>query len=393
MLHAPPPRRRLARLLGALTLALGAALAASGCAAAEASVAVDAPCADASTPLAELDLADDPRTATGPSTACLASRAITPVGGDSAPELPVTVTDAEGRAVEVTDVSRILPVDISGTIAATVFGLGLGENVVGRDSSTSFEGTDDLPVVTRSGHTLNAEAILELAPTVMLTDTTIGPKEVRQQLRDAGIAVVVVSGERRIDTTSDLVDEIAAALGVPGRGDLLAERLRADIEAAIAEAGEVAPSAASDRPRMLFLYVRGSANVYYIFGRDSGADSLIGAVGGVDVASEIGWEGMKPMSAEALVAAQPDVLVMMTDGLASVGGVDGLVERIPALAQTPAGANRRVVDMADAEVLSFGPRTAEVIRALARAVYAPESSPAPHASAAAGASRAAIPAP
>ncbi|WP_152176323.1 ABC transporter substrate-binding protein, partial [Mycobacterium tuberculosis] len=112
----------------------------------------------------------------------------------------------------------------------------------------------------------------------------------------------------------------------------------------LAEVAAVTPAAAADRARMLFLYVRGSANVYYIFGEDSGADSLIDAVGGVDVAEEIGWEGMKPMTAEALVAAQPDVLVMMTDGLESVGGVDGLLERIPAIAETPAGAHRRVID-------------------------------------------------
>ncbi len=78
------------------------------------------------------------------------------------------------------------------------------------------------------------------------------------------------------------------------------------------------------------------------------------------------------MTAEALVAAQPDVLVMMTDGLESVGGVDGLIERIPAIAETSAGAHRRVIDMADAEILSFGPRSADVISALARALYAPE---------------------
>ncbi|MCW3492854.1 heme/hemin ABC transporter substrate-binding protein [Microbacterium sp. SSM24] len=358
---------------GALLVA--AALALSGCAAASA----DAPetCVEASVPLAELSLAADARTAEGPSTACLSSDAIEPVTTDAAPALPVTVVDAEGHEVEVADASRILPVDISGTIAATVFGLGLGDDVVGRDSSTSFAGTEDLPVVTKSGHTLNAEAILELAPTVMLTDTTIGPKEVRQQLRDAGIAVVVISSERRADTVADLVTEIAAALGVPERGDELADRLTADIAAAAGEVAAIAPSAASDRPRMLFLYVRGSANVYYIFGRDSGADSLIEAVGGVDVAGEIGWEGMKPMTAEALVAAQPDVLVMMTDGLASVGGVDGLIERVPALAQTPAGERRRVIDMADAEILSFGPRTADVIRALARALYAPPPAPTP----------------
>jgi iron complex transport system substrate-binding protein len=362
-------RIRLFALLAVTSIGL------SGCAAAShASADI---CVQAEQPLAALTLVDDPRTATGQSTACLSSHAIEPVTVDDDPTLPVTVTDAEGHEVEVTDVSRILAVDISGTIAATVFGLGLGDNVVGRDSSTTFDGTADLPVVTKTGHTLNAEAILEIAPTVMLTDTTIGPKEVRQQLRDAGIAVVVISGERRIDTADDLVAEIAGALGVPTRGTALAEQLTADIDSAIAEVAAVTPGTASDRPRMLFLYVRGSANVYYIFGRDSGADSLIDAVGGIDVASEIGWEGMKPMTAEALVAAEPDVLVMMTDGLSSVGGVDGLIERIPALAQTPAGANGRVVDMADAEILSFGPRTADVIRALARAVYAPADSPTP----------------
>lgn len=335
--------------------------------------ASDDACPQASVPLASLDLVDDVRGATGGSTACLSSDRIDPVHDDTAPALPVTVTDSEGREVEITDVDRILPIDISGTIASTVFALGLGDQVVGRDSSTLFAGTEDLPVVTKTGHTLNPEAILELAPTIVLTDTTIGPKEVRQQLRDAGIAVVVISGDRRLDTTDELVIEIATALGVPSRGEALIERLDADLDASLAEIAEVIPSAAEDRARMLFLYVRGSANIYYIFGEDSGADSLIDAVGGVDVAAEIGWEGMKPMTAEALVAAQPDVLVMMTDGLESVDGIDGLLERIPALAETPAGANRRVIDMADSEILSFGPRSAEVIDALARALYAPAS--------------------
>lgn len=364
-------RRILAVLLAA---ALAAGLAA--CSDPGASAAPDAStdsCPAASVPLSSLDLVADVRATTGQSTACLPSSAIEPVSDTTAPALPVTVTDSEGRDVEITDVDRILPIDISGTISSTVFALGLGDQVVGRDASTDFAGTEDLPVVTKSGHTLNAEAILELAPTVVLTDTTIGPKEVRQQLRDAGIAVVVISSDRRIDTTDELVTEIAAALGVPSRGRALIERLDEGLAAALAEIAEVVPAEEDERARMLFLYVRGSANVYYIFGEDSGADSLIDAVGGVDVAAEIGWDGMKPMTAEALVAAQPDVLVMMTDGLESVGGVDGLIERIPAVAETPAGANHRVIDMADTAVLSFGPRSADIILALARALYAPEA--------------------
>ena len=366
--------RRVSALLLAAALAVGlAACADPGASAAPQKNDAAESCPQASVPLAELDLVDDVRSTTGGSTACLSSHAIEPVADETAPALPVTVTDSEGREVEITDVDRILPIDISGTIASTVFALGLGDQVVGRDSSTMFAGTEDLPVVTKTGHTLNAEAILELAPTVILTDTTIGPKEIRQQLRDAGIAVVVISSDRRLDTTDELVTEIATALGVPSRGAALIERLDADLDDALTEIAAVVPTDVEDRARMLFLYVRGNANIYYIFGEDSGADSLIDAVGGVDVAAEIGWEGMKPMTAEALVAAKPDVLVMMTDGLESVDGIDGLIERIPAIAETPAGANHRVIDMADSEILSFGPRSADVIGAIARALYAPGS--------------------
>lgn len=357
-----------------LTLLIATACAVGLVACAPAAATSEGPCQLADAPLTTLTLAEDPRAVTGGSTACLSSSGVDAVGDTTPPAVPVTLTDAEDREVTVADISRILPLDISGTIAATVFGLGLGDRVVGRDSSTTFTGTEQLPLVTASGHTLNAEAILTIAPTVVLTDTTIGPKEVRQQLRDAGIAVVVISSDRRIDNVSDIVGEVATALGVPRRGDALSERVADELDAVRAEVDEVAPAAASDRPRMLFLYVRGAANVYYIFGRDSGADSLIEAVGGVDVASEIGWEGMKPMTAEALVAAEPDVLVMMTDGLASVGGIDGLIERIPAVAQTPAGRAGRVIDMADGEILSFGPRTPEIVRSLARALYAPADS-------------------
>lgn len=287
-------------------------------------------------------------------------------------DLPVTVTDSEGTTVTVADTSRILAIDISGTLAATVWGLGLGDNLVGRDTSTTFPGTADLPVVTSSGHSLNGEAILELAPTVVLTDTTIGPKEVRQQLRDAGIPVVVVTPDRRIDNVDQIIDEVATALGVSAVGEQLSTRVDGELAAVTAQVNEVA-ARASDRPRVMFLYVRGSAGVYYIFGEGSGADTLIDTIGGVDVAGEIGWQGMKPMTAEALVQAAPDVLLMMTDGLESVDGIDGLLERIPAIASTPAGQHKRVIDMADGDVLSFGPRTPQIVDALARALWAPDS--------------------
>lgn len=119
--------------------------------------------------------------------------------------------------------------------------------------------------------------------------------------------------------------------------------------------------------------MRGASGIYYMFGENSGADSLIEAIGAYDVSAEIGWAGMRPVTDEGLIAAQPELVLMMSAGLESAGGVDGLLERLPALASTPAGQNRRFVDMADAQILGYGPLTASVLNALAVAVYAPEA--------------------
>ncbi len=65
---------------------------------------------------------------------------------------------------------------------------------------------------------------------------------------------------------------------------------------------------------------------------------------------------------------------MMSGGLESTGGIEGILTPCPALAFTPAGENKRIVDMADSDVLSFGPNSAAILEALAVAIYAPDPS-------------------
>jgi iron complex transport system substrate-binding protein len=321
-------------------------------------------------PLADVTPLSDPRDWDGEVNA-VADSPIDPVADDPEPQLPVTVTDAQGTKVTVKDASRVLALDIYGTLSRTVFELGLGDHLVGRDVSTEFDGAKDLPLVTQNGHDLNAEAILELNPTVIITDTSLGPWDVVLQMRDAGIPVIVTDSDRGLDNVTDLIHQVADPLGVPEAGDALAKRTQQQIDKVTAEIAKVAPAESGDKLRMIFLYVRGQSGIYYMFGETSGADSLIDAIGGYDVANEIGWNGMKPLTDEGLVAAQPDLVLMMTAGLESAGGVDGLLERLPALANTPAGQHRRFVTMDDSKILGFGPLTASVLNALAVATYAP----------------------
>ena len=370
--HTTPGTRRSASARLAL-LAL-AALALAGCAGTASGSSAETP-ADDGVRLADVTIASDPRTLEGPRTAVLPGGAIDPIATDPSPQLPVTVTDMQGTEVTITDTSRILALDVYGSLSRIVFELGLGDNVVGRDTSSSFAEIADLPRVTSNGHDLTGEAILELAPTVILTDTSLGPWDVILQMRDAGIPVVVLDPHRDISAIPELIGSVAEALGVPEEGAALAARTDTAVQAKLSEIAAIAPQDPSEKLRMSFLYVRGQSGVYYMFGDGSGAEALVTALGGIDVSREIGFDGMRPLNDEGLVKAAPDVILMMTKGLESVGGVDGLLTQLPAVANTPAGQARRIIDMPDSDILSFGPNTADILDALAVAIYASQDTP------------------
>jgi iron complex transport system substrate-binding protein len=301
--------------------------------------------------------------ACGPTTADFDVGVVTPIATDPQPALPVTVHSADGIEVTIDDASRILPVNLYGSIAEIVFSLGLGDRVIGRDTSTTFAAAAHLPNVTGSGHALSAEAILDLDPSVVLTDASIGPPEAVAQLRASGVPVVLLDDQQTIENVSDQILTIATALGVTDAGERLVDR----VESEIAEAATHRPTD-TEPPTIAFLYIRGSAGVYLIGGDGAGPDAMIEGIGAVDAGSSIGLSGFRPITSEALIEAAPDVILMMTEGLASVGGVDGLLQQ-PGLAQTPAGEQRRVVDMDDGILLNFGARTGLAMAALADAVY------------------------
>lgn len=303
--------------------------------------------------------------AIGPRTAVISEPDPEPI--DSSPEstVPVTVRSFDGADVTIADTSRIVAADQYGTLTTTVYALGLGDNLVGRDTSAEFPAVADVTDVTPGGHSLSAEGILALSPTVVLTDTSIGPRAVQDQLRASGIPVVYFDPTRTMDGVTNQIEAVAAALGVPEQGRQLAERTVDEI----AQARAWAPNE-GDPLKIAFLYMRGPA-IKMLAGPGSGADALVEALGAEDAGTASGLtEQFVPITSEALIAAAPDVILMMTGGLESIGGIDGL-EQVPGIAQTPAGQSHRVVDMADGVVLSFGPNTGKVLDALARAVYEP----------------------
>ena len=287
-----------------------------------------------------------------------------PVERNPVPQLPTTVASSDGPNVTVTDVSRIVTLDRFGTYGTTVFALGLGANLVGRDIATKFPATAHIPVLTPDGTNANLEALLALRPTVVLADASLPSiSALAVRLRAARIPVVLGEPSRNLDNTAAQLRATAAALGVVAAGEKLVER----VDGQIAQARALVPRL-NPKPKIAFLYARGTG-LMILGGPGSGASELIEFLGGVDAGTAAGLkEPYMSLTAEGLIKAAPDVLLMMTDGLASVGGIDGLL-RVPGVAQTPAGRTRTVIDMPDGQLLTFGPRTGAVALALAKALY------------------------
>jgi iron complex transport system substrate-binding protein len=152
---------------------------------------------------------------------------------------------------------------------------------------------------------------------------------------------------------------IAKALGIPRAGTELVDLTQRAIDDALQGVGAYAST-----PRVAFLYVRGTASVYLLGGSGSGADELVAATGAIDVGALNGLSSFTPLTAEAIVQADPDVLLVMTRGLDSVGGIDGLLA-LPGVSSTRAAAASAVIAVDDDLLLSFGPRTGALIARLA----------------------------
>lgn len=373
MVHSHAARRKITL---AAALATAAALLLTGCQTIAPSEATASSEKIELPPLSQLTPLADPTSWEGPSSAIIGGPTLSMVAERPEQKLPSNVVSRDKTGdveVQVKDASRLLALSITGTIAELVDAYGLADSLVGRDISTEIPGYEHLPVVTKAGHSIDAEGVLALNPSLILTDGTIGPTDVVLQLRDAGIQVVTVTRAHDPESTYELAHEVAAALGVTPLAETLNGQLQGAIAAKEAEIQALLPEDPALRPRVAFLYVRGNAGIYYLFGEGSGADSLIESLGAIDVAKDIGWVGEKPLTDEALVALNPDIILVMRKGLESTGGVDGLIAAQPSIALTNAGKHRRIVDVDDNLIFAGGTRIPDVLDGLARAIYAPNS--------------------
>lgn len=244
-------------------------------------------------------------------------------------------------------------ITIGGPITEIVFALGHGEAVVGVDTSSVFPPqVKRLPQVGYQ-RTLTAEGVLALRPTRVIVTDEAGPAAALAQLRSAGIPLEVIPSTPTLAGCRNKIEKVASLLGEPASGALLLARLNAEL-------AQAPTSPPEHPPRVLFLYTRG-AGTLLVAGADTNAAAMIQLAGAENAAAAV--HGFKPFSAEALLGARPDVLLLTRRGLESLGGPQA-VYQLPGLAALSIEKRPRIITQDDLLLLGFGPRTGEAIREL-----------------------------
>jgi iron complex transport system substrate-binding protein len=275
---------------------------------------------------------------------------------------------AQSKAIEISSARATTIESSESPVAQRVVALanGAGEIIsamgfksilIGRDIASTDVDLKSVPIVT-SGHQVIAEKIIALTPDLVIVDKSTGPQSALDALAVAGIRVVTTPEAWTLGDMPAKVGAIADAIGVPASGVALNTALSSSLEK-LQESPE--------KSRIVFLYLRGGSSIYLIGGKGSGADSLISAVGALDVGAATLANPFNAMTSELLASLNPDVLLVMSKGLQSVGGVSGLVQ-LPGIAQTAAAKNTRVIAVDDSLLLSFGPRTPDLIKQLSAAM-------------------------
>jgi len=248
-------------------------------------------------------------------------------------------------------------VSVGGPITEIIYALGQEATLVGVDTSSIYpEAATKLPQVGYQ-RLLAAEGMLSLRPTLIIATEDAGPPTTIEQVKASGVRIVIVPGLHSIAGVKEKIRAVAHALNCEPKGEEVVHALEAD-EAKLA-------AKFVDTPHVLFIYARGGG-VFNVSGEGTAADSMISLSGGVNAVR--GYHGYKPLTPEAAVTAAPDVILISTRGLESVGGVDKLLAQ-GGLALTPAGKNRRIIAMDELYLLGFGPRTGRAVQELAARLH------------------------
>jgi iron complex transport system substrate-binding protein len=270
----------------------------------------------------------------------------------------IAIKDASGRDVKVADTSRI--VAIGGDVTEILYALKADAKIAAVDSTSQFpvQALKEKPNVGYM-RALSAEGVLSANPTVIVASKDAGPPDVVKALKASAVPYVEVPDDHTPEGAVAKVRFIASLVGAESAGENLAKSVEQDFTALAQDRAKITKTV---RAIFVLTVQNGRATVA---GGHTSADAVIRLAGAENAAS--GIEGYKPLVEEAATELAPDAIVTMRHSSSTF--TSDQILSVKGLQASPAGLNKRVIEMDGLYLLSFGPRSAHAARDLMAALY------------------------
>lgn len=245
---------------------------------------------------------------------------------------------------------------VGGALTEIMYALQAQGELVGVDTTSQFPAAaSKLPNVGYA-RTLSAEGVLALAPTHIIASEEAGPPTVLKQIAAAGVPLSVLPANHRFEGLVERVQRIGEIVERKAQAAQLVQSLQQDWARVTAQV----QARSGKGPKVLFIMSHAPGQAM-VSGSDTSADAMLRYAGASNAIT--GFTGYKPLTPEAVIAAQPDVVLITDQGLQVRGGVQNVLA-MPGIGQTPAGRAKRVVALDAMQLLGFGPRMPAAVAAL-----------------------------
>jgi len=246
-----------------------------------------------------------------------------------------------------------------------MFALGLGHNLVAVDLSSTYPDSAKMLKTVGYHRALSAEGIISMNPDLVIHSKDIGPENVEPQILKAGLKEKIFGGANTLDSAKILLRDLGAYFHVEQKADSIANKMEADINHAMQT---VSNMQITDSPSVMIIHFGRASNIYFVMsGRNGVGDKMIRFAGGKTAKYDA--KGARQISAEAVAAANPDIIIATDFGFDQMGSMDKFISGVPGVSLTNAAKNKRIYRFEEHDLIYFGPRTGENILKLVKFIH------------------------
>lgn len=210
---------------------------------------------------------------------------------------------------------------------------------------------------------LSSEGLLATGANQVIGSDEMGPKTTLDQLKSAGIEVDIVNTKPTPEGLMERIDQLASLT----HSEQKAQSVKHQVQKQLDELSKNKPQTGTEK-KVLFLLIH-EGRPANVAGKNTTPDEIIHLAGALNPAAKE-LESYRPLSNEAIIEMQPDVVLVSTRSFKQMGGADAVLKALPMLAATPAGQQKQIIPIdGHALVGGLGLKSLDEARRINQLIY------------------------